>query len=118
MQNGMHILAGRPFVMVKRPQFRRTLIREWRQHREMTLEQLAEAVDTQASHLSMLERGLRGYTQEMLEAIATALGTDAGSLLTRRPTDSDIYKLLDQAQPAQREQIAEMARIIVRTPRN
>jgi len=65
----------------KRP----TFIREWRKHRGLTLEQLADKIDMTASHLSMLERGLRSYTQDTLEAIANALQTDAAALLTLNP---------------------------------
>ena len=65
----------------KRP----TFIREWRKHRGLTLEQLADRIDMTASHLSMLERGLRAYTQETLEKIADALQTDAAALLTLNP---------------------------------
>jgi transcriptional regulator with XRE-family HTH domain len=65
----------------KRP----TFIREWRKHRGLTLEQLGEKIDMTASHLSMLERGQRAYTQDTLEAVATALQTDAAALLTLNP---------------------------------
>jgi transcriptional regulator with XRE-family HTH domain len=95
----------RPFRPIpKKRQFRRTYIREWRKHRNKTLEQLAEAMDMTASHFSMLERGQRGYTQETLEAIADALQTDAASLLMRNPADPDaMWSLWDQAKQAERD---------------
>ena len=68
--------------------FRRTFIREWRQHRELTLTQLATLLGLVPSHLSMLERGQRGYTQDTIERLAEALQTDVATLLTRRPGDA------------------------------
>lgn len=60
-------------------------IRAWRKYRKMTLEQLAHKVSLTPSHLSMLERGERGYTQDTLEAIAAELHTDVPSLFLLDP---------------------------------
>ncbi len=100
-----------------RPQkFRRTYIREWREHRNLTLEQLGGRLDMTPSHLSMLERGQRGYTQETLEAIAHALQTDAASLLMRNPADAEaIWSVWDQAKPGQRRQIIEIVKTLIKT---
>ncbi len=95
--------------------FRRTYIREWRKKREMTLEELAGALDMTASHFSMLERGQRGYTQETLEAIAGVLKTSAASLLTRNPlVDGLEWSIWDHADPAERKLALE----ILKTVRN
>jgi DNA-binding Xre family transcriptional regulator len=99
-----------------RTQFRKTFIRQWRKHRQLSLEQLAERLDMTASHLSMLERGGRGYTQETLEAIADALTTDVASLLMRDPTDPDaIWSIWDEAKPGQRRMIVEVGKTIIKT---
>ena len=67
------------------------------------------------SNLSMLERGLRGYTQETLERIAEELGTDAASLLIRDPADGEaIWSLWDHAKPGQKKQIVEIATTITK----
>ena len=106
--------------MVRKPrQFRKTFIRQWRQYRTLTLEQLADRLEMTASHFSMLERGQRGYTQETLEAIAEALQTDVPSLLMRDPTDPDaIWSIWDQAKPGERRQITEIAKTLIRTRSN
>lgn len=107
-------MAKKP-VLSKRS-FRRTFIREWRQYRNLTLEQLAGRLDMSASHFSMLERGQRGYTQETLEAIADALQTDAASLIMRNPQDNDaIWSIWDHAKHGERQMITEIARTIVKT---
>jgi transcriptional regulator with XRE-family HTH domain len=98
-----------------RRQYRRTFIRQWRKHRDLTLEQLAEKIDMVPSHLSMLERGQRAYTQDTLEAIARALSTDVTALLSRDPGEPDLIgDLWRRADPAEREQIARVARALIK----
>lgn len=100
--------------MQKRRKFRPTLIRQIRKSRRLTLEQLAAKVDATSSHLSMLERGERGYTQEMIEPIADALGTTVDALVKHEADDlSDIEPIIKQATPRQRRQIVEIAKTIV-----
>ena len=101
--------------MLQKRKFRRTYIREWRQHRGLTLEQLAARLDMTASHLSMLERGGRGYTQNTLEELAEALQTDPASLLMRQPGDDEMWSLWDQARPGVRRQITEIAKTLTKT---
>jgi transcriptional regulator with XRE-family HTH domain len=110
--------AGQNVEMAQnQQQFRRTYIRQWREHRGLTQEQLAERLgDMVPSNLSMLERGLRGYVQPTIERIAEALGTDVASLLTRGPKESEgLWTIWDQAKPVQRQQIIEIAKTITRT---
>lgn len=100
----------------KRRIMRRTFIREWRKHRNLTLEQLADRLEMTASHLSMLERGERAYTQETLEALGEALQTDAASLLMRNPLEGDaIWSIWDRAKAGERQMIVEIAKTITKT---
>lgn len=102
--------------MARPNRFRKTFIRQWRLARGLTLEQLAAEIDLTPSHLSMLERGQRGYTQETLESIALALRTDVASLLSRNPTDAEsIWPVWEEAKPAQRRQIVEIAKTLIKT---
>lgn len=101
---------------MKKRAYRKTYIREWRKYRVLTLEQLAERIEMTPSHLSMLERGQRAYTQETLEAVAHALQTDAASLLMRNPLDQDaIWSIWDQAKPGERRLIVDIAKTVVKT---
>lgn len=101
--------------MGKPRRFRRTFIRQWRQHRGLTLEQLAERLEMTASHLSMLERAQRGYTQETLESLAEALQTDTASLLMRDPSNEEaMWSIWDQAKPGERRQIEEIAKTLIK----
>ncbi len=97
------------------PTLRLTFIRQWRTYRGLTLEQLADRIEMTASHLSMLERGLRGYTQETLEIIAYALQTDPASLLMRDPSDAEaIGSIWDDASEGEKRQIVEVAEALKR----
>lgn len=101
--------------------FKPAFIRQHREHRGLTLEQLADRVGeklggfTHAS-LSRMERGLQPWSQPVLEAIADGLGTDVVSLLIRDPTDPEgIWSIWDRAKPGERRMIVEIAQTIVKT---
>jgi transcriptional regulator with XRE-family HTH domain len=95
---------------------RRTFIREWRQSRGLTLQQLANRIGITHASLSRIERGLQPYSQPLLEALADALQTEPASLLMRNPTDPEgIWSIWDQAKPGERRQIVEIAKTLIRT---
>lgn len=112
--------AVHPMYMVKTPrrQYRRSFIRQWREDRGLTLEQLAERLGTTHASLSRIERGLQPYNQAVLEAIAEALQTDPASLLMRDPDDPEgMWSVWDQARPGERRQIVEIAKTLIKTAR-
>lgn len=105
--------ANHPLAMPKSR--RRTFIKEWRAFRGLTQEALAERVDMSPGNVSLIERGLQNYTQETLEAFATALRCDPADLLMRNPNDPDaIWSIWEQARPGERATIVEIAKTIVR----
>lgn len=59
------------------------VIRQIREARKATLEEVAFAADTNASNLSRIERGVQGYSAETLERIASALGVTVSELHLR-----------------------------------
>jgi len=83
--------------MPKLKKFRPTCIRQWRHYRGLTLETVAERIDMTPGLVSLVERGLRGYTQDTVEALASAMRTDPAGLLTRDPTDPNATRLIAQA---------------------
>ena len=94
----------------------RHFVRQWRKHRNLTLEQLAERVGVTHGALSQLERGITNYTQPMLEALADALMCEPADLIMRDPTDPDgIWSIWDQAKPGERHQIVEIAKALMKT---
>lgn len=90
--------------------YRKTFVREWREHRGMTLEQLAERAGTTHATLSRLERGKQPYGQALLEAIAKVLGTDVPSLIRGGPADAEEIRAIMDAEPDERAMIAELAK--------
>jgi len=60
-------------------------IREWRQHRGMTQDELASAIQVDRTYLNKIERGKRRYLPSVLEALAETLGCAPGDLISRRP---------------------------------
>jgi transcriptional regulator with XRE-family HTH domain len=95
---------------------RRHFIREWRQHRGLTQEMLAERLETTKANISRVESLKQGYTQDFLEACAEALSTEPASLLTRDPTDPEnVWSVWDQAKPGERRQIVAIAKTLIRT---
>jgi transcriptional regulator with XRE-family HTH domain len=60
-------------------------LRAWREHREMTQEELAEKVGTTANMIHYLETGERGLSAKWLRRLAPALKTTPGHLLEHDP---------------------------------
>lgn len=95
---------------------RRIFLKEWREYRELTQEQLAERVGWSVGNVSQLERGLQGYSQEGLEALADALQCDPGQILTVDPSKDDaIWSIWEKAKPGERQMIIELAKTVVKT---
>lgn len=90
-------------------------MREWREFRGYNQDEGASRIGIDRTTLSKIERGLTPYNQSFLEAAAEAYMTDPASLIMRNPSDQDaIWTIWDQAKPAERETISELARTIMR----
>ena len=116
--------ASDSFSMAKKvtPRFkkpvprRRIFLKQWREYRNLTQEQLADRVGWSVGNVSQLERGLQGYSQEGLESLADALQCDPGQLLTVDPTGDDaIWSIWERAKPGEREMIVELAKTVLKT---
>lgn len=70
-------------------------LKEWRLHRQMTQEQLAERIGSSKGHVSLLERGLKGYSDTMLAALSAALVCQPWELLAIDPSNpqNEILKI-------------------------
>lgn len=100
-------------------QRRRTFFKEWREHRGLSQERLADRMGTSVASVSRIESGKQPYTQDYLEALAYALQTDPASLLMRDPSDEDaIWSIWDNAKPGERRMIVDIARTVVKTGTN
>jgi transcriptional regulator with XRE-family HTH domain len=103
MENLVSFRNGLPMAN-PRPTYRKTFIRQWREAKGLTQEQLAERMDISVPLLSQIENGKRPYSQGTLEAAADALGTDPGSLVMRDPSKEEaLWSILDGLKPAERK---------------
>lgn len=95
-------------------QRRKTFLREWRQHKGLTLEGVAPRAGTSHPNLSKIERGLVPYDQDLLEKLASIYGCDEVDLLVRDPAGPiDIRSVMDRASPSVRAQIVRVAETLV-----
>ena len=99
-----------------KPKRRPNYIRQWRKHRGLTQEQLAERIGTTHATVSRIERGLQDFTGEFLELAADALMCEPPDLLIRDPTDTEsIWSLWQRAQPGERRQIVALSDALLKS---
>jgi transcriptional regulator with XRE-family HTH domain len=111
-------MARRPKSPIRfKPRFkarRRIFLKQWRQYRDLTQEQLAERVGWSVGNVSQLERGQQGYSDEGLAALAEALNATPARSSTVDPTNDDaIWSLWERAEPGERQMIVEVAKTVV-----
>lgn len=95
---------------------RRTFLRQWREYRGLTQDDLAARLETSKASISRIELGQQAYTQDFLEACADALRTDPASLLMRDPTDEEaVWSLWDKAKVGDRKIIENIVRSVIKT---
>lgn len=86
----------KPIQKRQRP---RLFLKQWRTHRGLTQEQLAERTDLSQGMISQLENGRSDFTGNLLDLLAEALQCDRADLLMRDPTEPDspwsVWEALD-----------------------
>lgn len=98
-----------------RTEKRRLFLREWRNHRNLTQEKLADRAGLTQGMISQLENGQSDYTGELLRRLAGVLLCDPADLITRDPSKPEpMWSIWDQAKPAQRRQIEEVAKALLK----
>lgn len=110
---------NRRMVKTTKATFRQTFIRQWRNHRNLSLVQLAERVTeirgksmTHAT-LSRIETGKIAYTQPVLEAIAIALACEPADLLMRNPEDKTApWSIMDQLKKADPATVSRVVAVV------
>jgi transcriptional regulator with XRE-family HTH domain len=96
--------------------WRRTFVKEWREYRGLTQEQLAERVGMSKSNISQLEQARQGYSAEGLEKLADALRCEPAHLLMVDPTKDDaMWAIWERAKEGERKMIIELAKTVVKT---
>jgi transcriptional regulator with XRE-family HTH domain len=90
----------------------RHYLREWREHRGLTQQQLADRLDTGKDQISRWESGKRGMGAEVIAALSEALQLDPGDLV-RDPKIPSADELLRNATPEQRSLAIDLVQRIV-----
>ena len=62
-------------------------MKEWRLHRGLTQQDVADALNTSKGYVSELERGVRRYNQDTLEALARTFTCQPSDILAVNPDD-------------------------------
>lgn len=95
-------------------------LKAWRERRRMTLEELAGAIGTSASVIGYLESGERGLSAKWLRKLAPALKITPGLLLDHHPEklSDDMIEMWTHASESQKQQITDMAKIILKDGTN
>lgn len=72
--------------MAKNRAPQRHFIQQWRKHRGLSQEQLADRIGIDRTSISKIENGKQEYSQGFLEAVAYALMCEPADLIMRDPT--------------------------------
>lgn len=96
----------------KTPQ-RRLFLKEWREHRNLTQEQLADRIGISRVMISKIERGLNPYHQAFLETAAAALMCEPADLLVRDPSQPEpIWSIWDRIPPVEKPRAIAILRAL------
>lgn len=68
---------------------RAVFLREWRDHYDLKLEDVAARIGMTHGHLSKIERGIHPYNEKCLEALAKVYKCSPIDLLSRNPRDPE-----------------------------
>lgn len=89
-------------------------LKQWREHRDLSQQRLADRIGTSKGYISDLERGKRRYNQDLLEMLADALMCEPADLLIRDPSEpSGIWSVWDNVPKPERPRIVAMIRALV-----
>jgi transcriptional regulator with XRE-family HTH domain len=93
-------------------QLRRNFLRQWRESKGLTQEQLAERVGTYKAQVSNWENAKRAMTFAVQSSLADALGIEPTDLF-RDPARPSVDELLRDQPVEVVERAAEMVRILI-----
>lgn len=84
-------------------------IKQWRKHRGLTQERLADRLTIKQAHLSLIENYKRDYNQAVLEEIAYALMCEPADLIVRDPSNNnEIWTIWDKIPETERKKAIQV----------
>lgn len=100
---------------IKKPlrQRRRHFIKEWRDYRDLTQEQVADRIGISATTFGRIEGNKVPYNQDFLELAADALRCDPWDLLNKDPSkEGDVVDLMRHLNDRQKQEAADFIRYL------
>ena len=104
---------------IKKPERSRTrhYIRAWREHRNLTQQQLADRMQTTRETVSRVENGLVPYNQDFIEVCANALNCSPSDLLDHNPqlenAVSELHRIVMEASTDDQRRILAVAKTLL-----
>lgn len=93
----------------------RNLFRKWRDHCQLTQDQVAQRTGLPKSTVSKLENGKMEYTQGHLEALAHAYGVEPADLIGRLPgAPQELTLLVSKIPPENREAAITVLKALIK----
>jgi len=101
---------------------RKFFLKEWREHRGMTQQQLADATGRTKGYISNIERGENRYNEDLLEELAAALECESWELLGKDPSkpakaDSSLALLWEHVPEDNKPQVMEIVKTFAKPQR-
>ena len=96
-------------------------IKEIRESRGYTQEQVAEKLNLSVQHVSVIERGVKSPRLDTFVRIANILEINADYLLrdvlrvSSQLTSNELYKMLGQVSEKEKRRILEVVRVLIET---
>lgn len=105
----------KPRLKLPKPKF---FFREWRKHRGLTQEDLADAIGMTPASISQLETGKQGFSDVTLVGLADALACQPGDLLMRNPLDTEaVWSIWDNIPADRRDQAVKVLKTFADEPK-
>ena len=95
-----------------------SIIRQLRRDKNMTIDELSEAVEKSVSHITQVEEGTRRISIDLLYALVTELDTDANTILAIQnkqgniSVDEELRKLSPEMRTYFSQQFVQMIKEI------
>lgn len=86
-------------------------IKEWRKHSGLTQEQAAEMIPMSRENFSKIENGVVPYSQDFLEAAASAFKCSPGDLIMRDPANP-MWTVLESLRDLDQNDLKQVLAII------
>lgn len=89
-------------------------LKEWREHLNLTQDQLAERMETSKARVSRIESGARPYKEDFVAAAAWAMGIEERDLF-RHPESVSIDDMLEKAPDPVKKQAHALIETLLKT---